>query len=188
MGLLSTFKVMKVLDCDDSHVALRTSRACSVLGFMFIFAGLAIVFHLLVGKLFYSLLPLCMIGLALAFAFVMSGLILFTYNRQVRINKAEQKLWLRESSVLGVRDVAYHFDEIISVELTRDCECFCSRTASLWVVKVYFSDSNGFSAEKIFTTIYPSEAKFAAETLSFAAKKELVISCMPEERLVFSRI
>lgn len=188
MGLLSSFKVMKVQDFDHEIITFSTSRVCRVLGAMFIFAGLAIILQLLLGHLFFTLFAFCIFCLLVSGAFILAGLVLITYRRSVKIDKGQQRIELSESSMLGVRNTAFHFEDLLSVELTRDSECLLSKTASLWLVKAYVRHCDGISVERVFATICPTDAKFAAETISFAARKELVISCMPEERLVFSRI
>jgi hypothetical protein len=155
---------------------------------MFIFAGAGIIAQLLWGNLFFSLFAFCLCCLLVAAGFILAGLVLATYRRTVRIDKESRRIELRESSILGVRDTAFHFEELLNVELTRDSECFLAKSASLWLVKIYVCHCDSFSVERVFATISPAEAKFAAETIAFAAQKELVLSCMPEERLVFSRI
>jgi hypothetical protein len=117
----------------------------------------------------------------------MAGLVLVTYKKTVTMSSIEKKVILKESSILGLRTTAFHFDEIMSVELTRDSECLLSNHANLWVVKAYLHHED-FAVEKIFTTISPTEAKYAAQTLAFAADKELVISCQQKEQLIFSKI
>ncbi len=188
MGLLSSFKVMNVQGLDQDIITFRTTRACSVLGLLFLFAGSAIIYQLMAGRLFFSLFTFCIFGLLVAFAFILSGLILFTYRKSASLDKMQQKIILDESSLLGVRITAFHFNEVMNVELTRDSECFCSSHASLWIVKAYVSHGGGFSVEKVFASVSPSEAKYVAETISLACRKELVISCMTNERLIFSRI
>jgi hypothetical protein len=187
MGAFSAFKVMKFEDFGQDVAIFRTSRVCRVLGGLFIFAGLGIVFKLLVGKLFFSMFSFCLFSLAVAGAFLLAGLVLFTYRKTVIMNSSEQKVLLEESSILGIRSTAFHFDEIMSVELTRDSECFLSNTGTLWVVKVYLQHDD-FSVEKVFATINPAEAKHAAQTIAYAACKDLIISCQPEERMVLGRI
>ncbi|EKD84085.1 MAG: hypothetical protein ACD_39C00254G0001 [uncultured bacterium] len=93
-----------------------------------------------------------------------------------------------ESSILGVRSTAYHFDELLNVELTRNSECFLTNTANLWVVKVFINDGDGFSVERVFSSICAREAKYAAEIIAVATGKELIVSCMPEERLILGRV
>ncbi|GAB4269672.1 MAG: hypothetical protein Kow0029_05830 [Candidatus Rifleibacteriota bacterium] len=187
MGALSTFKVMKVEDYGNDVVTFRTSRVCTLLGALFIFAGLGIVFQLLVGKLFFTLFSFCLFCLFVSGGFLLAGLILVTYNKTVKMNVAEQKVVLLESSLLGARSTAFHFNELMSVELTRESECIFSNHGKLWVVKAYLHHED-FAVERIFATINPVEAKQAAETLAHAAGKELIISCQQEERLIFGRI
>ena len=188
MGLLSSFKVMNVCDLDQDIVTFRTSRACSVLGIGFIIAGSSILYKLLAGKLFFTLFAFCLFCLMVAGAFLLAGLILVTYRKSVSLDRMQKKIELEEASLLGVRLTAYHFDDITNVELTRDSECFCAKSASLWVVKVYVRQSHGFAVEKIFASINPAEAKYVAESISLACRRELVISCMTNERLIFSQI
>ncbi len=188
MGLLSSFKVMNVHDFDDEIITFRTSRACSVLGVLFIIAGAGILYQLLAGKLFFTLFTFCLFCLVVAAGFLLAGLVLITYRKSVSLDKMQKKIELEESSILGVRITAFHFDEVMNVELTRDSECLCSKNASLWVVKVYVRHNNGFSVEKLFASVSPAEAKYAAESISMACRKELVISCMTNERLIFSQI
>lgn len=187
MGALSAFKVMKFEDLGQDVAIFRTSRVCRVLGSLFILAGLGIVFQIFLGKLFFSMFSFCLFCLAVSGAFLLAGLVLFTYRKTVIMNSSEQKVLLEESSILGIRSTAFHFDEIMSVELTRDSECFLSNHGNLWVVKVYLHHEE-FAIEKIFTTINPTEAKHAAQTLAYAARKELIISCLPEERMILGRI
>lgn len=188
MGLLSSFKVMNVHDFDDDIITFRTSRACSVLGVLFIIAGGGILYQLLAGKLFFTLFAFCLFCLVVAAGFLLAGLVLITYRKSVSLDKMQKKIELEESSILGVRITAFHFDEVMNVELTRDSECLCSKNASLWLVKVYVRHNNGFSVEKLFASVSPAEAKYAAESISMACRKELVISCMTNERLIFSQI
>lgn len=188
MGLLSSFKVMQVQNCDHEVITFSTSRACGVLGVMFVFAGLAIISQLLLGNLFSELFVFCLFCLFVSAAFILAGLVLATYRRTVKVDKGLRKIDLSESSILGVRTTAFHFEDLLSVELTRDSECLFSKSASLWVVKAYISHYDNIAVEKVFSSICPNDAKYAAETIAYAANKELVISCMPEERLVFSRI
>lgn len=187
MGALSAFKVMKFEDFGQDVVVFRTSRVCRVLGSLFGFAGLGIVFQLLAGRAFLSMFSFCLFSLAVAGFFLLAGLVLITYKKTVTMDLGQHRVSLEETSIIGIRTAAFHFDEIMSVELTRDSECLFSNNASLWVVKVYLHHED-FSVEKIFATINPAEAKQAAETLAYAACKELVISCQPEERLIFGRI
>lgn len=183
---MSTFKIMKVEDFGHEIITFRTSRVCSFLGALFILAGLGIVFQLMVGKLFFTLFSFCIFCLVVAGAFIMAGLVLVTYRKTVTMNSFEEKVELLESSILGVRTTAFHFNEIMNIELTRDSECIFSNHAKLWVVKAYLHHED-FVVEKIFATVNPTEAKYAAETLASAANKELIISCLQEERLIFSR-
>jgi hypothetical protein len=179
---------MNIQGIDQDVVTFRTTRACSVLGVLFLFAGAAIIYQLLAGKLFFSLFAFCVFCLLVASGFILAGLILVTYRKSASLDKMQQKIVLEESSILGVRITAFHFDEVMNVELTRDSECFCSNHASLWIVKTYVSHGGGFSVEKVFASVSPAEAKYVAETVSIACRKELVISCMTNERLIFSRI
>ena len=188
MGVLSSFKVMKVEDFDQDVITFRTSRACSVLGALFLVAGVGIICQLLAGKLFFTLFAFCLFCLFVSAAFLLAGLVLLTYRKSVSLDKMQQKIELLESSILGVRTTAYHFDELMNIELTRDSECLGAKHASLWLVKAYISHANGFATEKLFASASPSEAKFAAETISCACRKELVISCLSNERLIFNRI
>jgi hypothetical protein len=178
---------MTVEGYGQNVTTFRTSRVCLVLGSLFILAGLGIAFQLLFGKQFFSLFSFCIFGLIVSGLFIMAGLILVTYKKTVSIYHREQKVMLTESSILGMRTTAFHFNEIMNVELSKDCECFFSSHAKLWVVKVYLQHEE-FAVEKVFTTISPSEAKNAAETIAFASGREMIISCLQEERLIFSRI
>lgn len=188
MGVLSSFKVMKVEDLDQDIITFRTSRACSVLGVLFLIAGAGIIFQLLAGKLFFTLFAFCLFCLVVSAAFLLAGLILLTYRKSVSLDKMQQKIELEESSILGVRITAFHFEEVMNIELTRDSECLGTKNASLWLVKAYVCHPHGFSVEKLFASVSPSEAKYVAETISCACQKELVISCMTNERLIFSQI
>ncbi|KAF1080721.1 MAG: hypothetical protein GQF41_3131 [Candidatus Rifleibacterium amylolyticum] len=188
MGFLSSFKVMKVEDNGGDVVTFRTSRACVLLGALFIFAGIGIITQLLRGKLFFSLFEFCICCLAVSAGFILAGLVLVTYRKRVDIYRSQFKIALLESSILGVRSTACHFDEVLNVELARSSECIFTNTASLWVVKVFVRDGDGFAVERVFSSICAREAKLAAESIAFAAGKELVFSCMPEERLILSRV
>ncbi len=188
MGFLSSFKVMKVEDNGGDVITFRTSRACVLLGAMFIVAGIGIITQLLRGKLFFSLFEFCICCLAVSAAFILAGLVLVTYRKRVDIFRSQFKIALLESSILGVRSTACHFDEVLNVELTRNSECFFSNSASLWVVKVFVRDGDSFAVEKVFSSICAREAKSAAETIAFVSGKELIFSCMPEERLILSRV
>ncbi len=188
MGFLSSFKVMKVEDDGCDVITFRTSRACVLLGALFIFAGIGIIAQLLLGKLFFSLFEFCMCCLAVSAAFILAGLVLVTYRKRVDLTRSQSRISLVESSILGVRATACHFDELLNVELTRNSECLFTNTANLWVVKVFIRDGESFSVEKVFSSICAREAKFAAEAIAFATGKELVFSCMPEERLILSRV
>ncbi len=188
MGFLSSFKVMKIEDNGSDTITLRTSRACALLGALFIFAGVCVIAQLLRGKLFFSLFAFCMGCLAVSAAFILAGLVLVTYRKHVSLIRSQSKISLLESSILGVRSTACHFDELLNVELTRNSECVFTNTANLWVVKVFIKDGDGFSVEKVFSSICAREAKFAAETIAMTTGKELVVSCMPEERLILSRV
>ncbi len=179
---------MNVHDLDQDVITFRTSRACSVLGILFLIAGTSIIYKLLAGELFFSLFAFCLFCLVVAAGFLLGGLVLVTYCKAVSLDRMLKKIVLEESSILGVRQTAFHFDEIMNVELTRDSECFCAKNASLWLVKVYVRQSKGFAVEKLFASINPSETKYVAESISMACRKELVISCMTSERLIFNQI
>jgi hypothetical protein len=179
---------MKVEDNGGDVITFRTSRACVLLGALFIFAGIGIITQLLRGKLFFSLFEFCMCCLAVSAAFILAGLVLVTYRKRVELVRSQRKISLLESSILGVRSTACHFDELLNVELTKSSECVFTNTPSLWVVKVFIRDGESFLVEKVFSTICAREAKFAAETIAFTTGKELVFSCMPEERLILSRV
>jgi len=179
---------MKIEDGANDTVIFRTSRACVLLGALFIFAGISIIAQCLRGKMFFSLLFFCMTCLAVSAAFILAGLVLVTYRKRVEIVRSQSKISLLESSILGVRSTACHFGELMNVELTRNSECFFTNSASLWVVKVFIKDGDDFSVEKVFSSICAREAKFAAETIAFSTGSELVVSCMPEERLILSRV
>lgn len=188
MGLLSSFKVMSVQGIDQDIVTFRTSRACSVLGILFMLAGAGIIYLLLAGRLFFTLFTFCLFCLFVSAAFLLAGLILMTYRKSVSLDRMQKKIELEESSILGVRLTAFHFDEVMNIELTRDSECICAKHASLWLVKAYIRHCSGFSVEKLFASVSPSEAKYVAETISISCHKELIISCMTNERLIFSQI
>lgn len=188
MGLLSSFKVMKIEDSDKDVITLRTSRACVFLGLLFGFAGGAIMCQLLIGNLFPVLFRFCLFALFVAAGFLLAGLILITYRKSVVLNKLQQKILLEESSILGLRKTAFHFEDILKLELTRDSECICAKSASLWLVKAYVRHYDNFSVEKVFSSVSPVDAKFVAESLAFATNKELIISCQPTERLIFSSV
>ncbi|NLF95238.1 MAG: hypothetical protein GX569_00780 [Candidatus Riflebacteria bacterium] len=179
---------MKVEDNGGDVVTFRTSRACVLLGALFIFAGIGIITQLLRGKLFFSLFEFCICCLAVSAGFILAGLVLVTYRKRVDIYRSQFKIALLESSILGVRSTACHFDEVLNVELARSSECIFTNTASLWVVKVFVRDGDGFAVERVFSSICAREAKLAAESIAFVAGKELVFSCMPEERLILSRV
>ncbi|MGM0599792.1 MAG: hypothetical protein ACQETH_08245 [Candidatus Rifleibacteriota bacterium] len=187
MGALSTFKVMKMEDYDSDIVTFRTSKVCSVLGGLFILAGSGIMIQILVRKLFFTLFSFCLFCSVVSVAFMMAGIILFSYKKYVTMDTRDKKFTLKETSIHGIRNSAFHFDEIMSIELTRDSECVLANHASLWVVKVYLQHE-GFAVEKIFATINPLEGKHAAETIAEACDKEMVISCQPNEKLLFSRV
>jgi hypothetical protein len=178
---------MKVEDYGLDITTFRTSRVCSVLGSLFFLAGIGILFQLLAGKYFYSLPSFCVFCLVISGLFFLAGLVLITYKKTVRIHKIERKVVLSESSILGMRTTAFHFDEIMNIELTKDGDCILKNHATLWMVKVYLQHEH-FAVEKVFVTVNPSEAKQAAESLAFIAGKELVISCRQEERLILSKI
>ena len=184
---MSAFKVMKFEDFGQDIVVFRTSRVCKVLGMLFALAGAGIIFQTLVGKAFFNMFSFCVFSLSVAVLFLVAALILLTYKKSVTMDLKEQKVTLEELSILGIRSTAFHFDEIMNVELTRDSECLLSNHASMWVVKAYLQHED-FSVEKIFATISPAEAKHAAQTLAYAAGKDLVISCQPEEQLIFGRV
>ncbi len=186
MGALSVFKAMKFEDFSQDVAVFRTSRVCRVLGGLFLFAGLSIIFKILFGKIMLNFY-FCTFSLIVAGIFLMAGLVLVTYRKTVTMNSFEKKVMMEETSILGIRSTAFHFDEIMSVEVARDSECFLSNHATMWVVKAYLQHDD-FTVEKIFATISPTEAKSAAQALAFAAGKDLVISCRPEERLIFGRI
>jgi hypothetical protein len=188
MGFLSSFKVMKVEDDGRDILTFRTSRACVLLGALFILAGGGIIAQLLGGRLFFSLFKFCMVSLAISAAFILAGLILITYRKRVDLIRSQNKIRMVESSILGVRTNACHYDELLSVELTRAAECFLASSPHLWVVKVFIKDGDDFLVEKVFSSISAREAKFAAETIACTTGKELVVSCMPEEKLILSRI
>jgi len=188
MGFLSSFKVMKIEGHDSDTVTFRTSRVCVALGALFIIAGIGIIIQLLRGKLFFSLFGFCLFCLAVSAGFILAGLVLVTYRKDVGITRSQRKISLLESSILGVRSTAYHFDELLNVELTRNSECFLTNTANLWVVKVFINDGDGFSVERVFSSICAREAKYAAEIIAVATGKELIVSCMPEERLILGRV
>jgi hypothetical protein len=187
MGALSTFKVMKMEDYDTDIVTFRTSKVCNVLGSLFLLAGSGIMIQILVRKLFFSMFNFCLFCSVVSAGFLMAGIILVSYKKYVTMNTKEQKFVLNERSIHGIRNSAFHFDEIMSIELTRDSECVLANHASLWVIKVYLQH-DGFAVEKIYATINPLEGKKAAETIAEACGKELVISCQPEEKLLFSRV
>ncbi len=188
MGALSTFKVMKSEDFGGDTITFRTSRVCSVLGFLFLVAGLGIILQLWSGKHLLTMPWFCVICFVVSLGFIMAGLILVSYRKYVTLSKTAQKIELTESSILGVRATAFHFNEITNFELTKDCECLFSTHANLWVIKAYVEHGKSISVEKLFASISPVEAKKAAETLSFCVGRELVISCKPNERLIFSHI
>lgn len=187
MGTLSSFKVMKVDESEDDVIVLRTSRVCGVLGMLFILAGLGILFQLYIGRQFVSLFAFCLFGFMVAVAFIIAGLVLVTYRKNVRLCKQSKKISLLESSILGVRTTAYDFDEITNVELTRDCECILANHARMWLVKLYVCHGDSITVERVFATVSPYDAKQAAESIAFAANKELIISCLKNEKMIFSR-
>lgn len=188
MGTFSTFKVMKVEESEDDVIVLRTSRVCGVLGMLFILAGLGILFQLYVGGQFASLFVFCLFGLMVAVAFLLAGLVLVTYRKIVTVSGQSEKITLLESSILGVRTAAYDFAEITNVELTRDCECILANHARMWLVKLYICHGDSVTVERIFATVSPYDAKQAAENVAFAADKELIISCLKNEKMIFGQI
>ncbi len=188
MGFLGSLRAMKLHDCNQQVITFRTSKVCNILGFLFLVAGIAIVAQMLFGKHFYELFTICVLGLIAAAAFILIGLVLFTFNRTVRVDKRYSKVILEESSILGGRRAAFHFQDIVNVELSKDSECFLDKTASLWIVKLYLCHFDDLFVEKVFASLSPTDAKHAAETIAYASGKDLVISCLQQERLVMGRI
>ncbi|MBU1108692.1 MAG: hypothetical protein KKB51_18595 [Candidatus Riflebacteria bacterium] len=179
---------MKIEDHDGDSIVFRTSRVCVLLGALFVIAGVGIIFRLLGDKQFFSLFTFCMVCLAVSAAFILLGLVLVTYRKNVSISRSQRKIALLESSILGVRSTAYHFDDLMNIELTRASECFLTNTANIWEVKIFINHGDDFSVEKVFSSICTREARLAADTIACATGKELVISCMPEERLILRRV
>ena len=187
MGTLDTFKVMKVDDFGENLVSFRTSRACPLLGILFLVAGAGIVLQLLVSNQSTSLFSLCAFCSVVAIVFICCGVSLISYRRQVTLDENTNRIEVYESSVIGKRKACYHFSEITNIELARDNECIFSLHAKLWVVRTYVRHHDVFIIEKVFSSLDLSEARRAADKLSFATQTKVAYTSDDTQSLGISR-
>lgn len=188
MCVLSGFKAMVEEEPANDVVVFRTSRVGLVLGVLFILAGVGIVSQVLASKFFASSIGFCVFSLLISGFFICVGAVLAAYGKKVLVDFAESKINLLESSIYGLRSKSFHFDDIMSVEVSRDSKCLLSQHASLWVVKVFLANgSSDFAVEKIFASTSAFETKDVAETIAFKIGKRPFFSCQASEMLMLGQ-
>lgn len=189
MSVWNCFKAMNVELADDSLAIYRTSRASSVLGTMFTLAGISILIKLLLaGSCTSSMFELCIFCLFVALAFILAGIVLISFRKIVRVDKANSKIEIVESSITGFSKSAIHFSDISGLEISRDSSGVWDETTSLWVVRIYVScyGKDGLrhfrKVEKIFSTDSISEARNVADYFARIENVEIIDSSFQENQ------
>ena len=192
MSVFNCFRAMNVEHVDDSVAIYRTTLASSVLGLLFIFAGLGILIRLLLpGSYLNSMFGVCVFCLFVAITFIVIGLVLFTYKKRVVIDKANRKFEMLDASVLGFRKTAFGFDEISGIEISEDSECAVYEESGLWLVRIYISklEPDGYRrfsrVERILATAQLHEAKEFSENIARICNVEIVYSYAEQKALRF---
>ena len=186
MSVWNCFKAMNVEFADDSLAIYRTSRASSVLGSMFTLAGVSILIKLLLpGSCASSMFGLCIFCLFVALSFILAGIVLISFRKIVKVDKANSKIEIVESSITGFSKSAVHFSDISGLEISRDTSDSSSvldEATGLWIVRIYVScyGKDGLrhfrKVEKIFSTDSVDEARSVADYFARIENVEIIDS------------
>lgn len=179
---------MKLENESENVDLLRTSRVTTLLGVLFIISGLGMLLRVFLSNHFKTMPSICFFVAAVAILFIVAGTLLANYRKVVRINREECRIDILESSFLGFKTSAIHFNEVTNVELSRESTGMITSKTNPWIVKIYVSINNELSVEKVFTSANVYDAHNAAESIAFSTERELFISCDKQEKLIFSRI
>ena len=188
MSVWNCFKAMNVEFADDSVAIYRTSRASSVLGGLFTLAGVSILIKLLLpGSCASSMFELCIFCLFVALFFIIAGIILFSFRKIVKEDKANSKIEIVESSITGFSKSAIHFSDISGLEISKDPSDLLDDATGLWIVRIYVScyGKDGLrhfrKVEKIFSTDSVVEARNVAEFFARIENVEIIDSSFTQQ-------
>lgn len=183
MCVLNYLKAMDAKRCSDAVSIYRTNPAVSVLGGLFLLAGVGILLRLLFpGCSVSSLFALCVFCLFIAMTFILIGIVLLSYRRVVTIDKANSRIEVVDSSITGYHESAIHFEDISALEITKDSECILGEESGFWNVRVYVCKLSGdgerqlCKVEKLISTANFHEAREVADYFARFGNVEIVNS------------
>lgn len=183
MCVLNFLKAMDAKHCDDATVIYRTTPTVSVLGGLFLLAGVGIIARLFFpGCSVSSLFTFCMFCLFIAMFFILIGLVLLSYRRVVTIDKVNYKIEVVDSNITGCHESAIHFEDISALEIAMDSECIFGEESGLWMVRVYVcklscdGDRRLCKVEKLITTADFHEVREVADYFARLGNVEIVNS------------
>lgn len=190
MDFFYCFKAMEIENIDDKTVTYRTSSAFMFFGFLFVFFGVAILLNLLFpGCNIASMLGTCVFCLCTAMSFILVGLAMITYKREVNVNLEAKKVEITNSSILGYKRSCIHFSEISGLEISKDCQSILGNAGEIFVVRVYVSnfDYQGIrhfsKVVKIFETNSEKEAREVAEYFTRYQNIDIINSCASRRKI-----
>ncbi len=167
MELLSFIKGMKVEDCGPEELVFRTSKAPGAFGMMLMVTGFGLGMKAVSCGLFLSPLGIvCCCSFFLSLFAVSCGLILISYRKTVHIDRTRSCIKYEESSILGTRKATYNFNSVLHMEICPIAECFISKRACMWNIKIYFRRLQGFTVERLFCSLRYEHTEEASHLLS----------------------
>lgn len=172
MNFLCFLKGMKIEDNCPIDVVFRTSRSCSALGSGFILAGLCMAWQIIAGHpllCFFSLIKFVSIIAAAILAFI--GGMIMTYRKNVVISKRDNKIELEEAGLLVHTSAAYHFRDILQIEICPMAECLLTAKACMWSIKAYIRTHEGFGTARLYC------GRSIEDTLEAASLVSQIIGC-----------
>ncbi|HOY67507.1 MAG TPA: hypothetical protein PLP29_11490 [Candidatus Ozemobacteraceae bacterium] len=167
MQFLSFLKGMKIEDHYPEDVTFRTSRTCSVLGVGFLLAGCSMAWQACAGHTllcFFGLVRIGSLGAALLLCVI--GAMISSYRKNVVISRDRLRIEVEESSLLTSQHAAYHFQDVLQIEVCPMAECILTAKACLWTIKAYVRRGEGLEAVRLFHGRNVNETLEAASLLS----------------------
>ncbi|HEY9071448.1 MAG TPA: hypothetical protein VIV61_14410 [Candidatus Ozemobacteraceae bacterium] len=148
-------------------MTFRTSRSCSALGAGFLIAGCSMAWQACAGHTllcFFGLVRIGSFGAALLMCVI--GAMIVSYRKNVVISRARAMIEVEESSMLARTDAAFHFRDVLQIEVCPMAECVLTAKACLWTVKAYVKRGEGLDTIRIFSGRNINEALEAASLFS----------------------
>lgn len=151
MDLINFFKTMKCEDVSEEVLIFRSSRFNILFSILLSIAGSLIIIKSTAYFMKGGFIIISFLGIFIGSLLCLFSIVLFSINKKIVVDIKNKKVrYYGKCSFLTTREVVFHFNEILQIEVYPCKEVFFTWGVEIWKIKLYLKRGNKYCALCVF--------------------------------------